>query len=297
MPARMLKGKDLARRLEAGAADEARALAARGRRPSVTVLLVGDHAPSETYVARKGKACERAGIAMDLVRLPGTATEAEILAAVARANDDDGVDGILVQLPLPEGVDEFRVVESVRWDKDVDGFHPANLGRILQGRPGFVPCTAAGILELLRDAGIPTAGRRVVVVGRSMVVGLPLANLLLRKGDGDATVTVCHSRTKDLAARTREAEILVVAAGRAGLLTGDMVADGAVVIDVGTNRVSDPSAKRGYRLVGDVDVESVVEKASVLTPVPGGVGPLTVAMLMVNTVRAARLRAERDDRA
>jgi methylenetetrahydrofolate dehydrogenase (NADP+)/methenyltetrahydrofolate cyclohydrolase len=291
MTATILKGKELAKQIEARVSEGAAELAERERAPSVTVLLVGNNPASEVYVGRKGKACSRVGITMNLVRLPETSSEEEILEQVDLANRDDRVDGILVQLPLPGGINENRVVRAVLPEKDVDGFHPVNLGLLMQGRPNFVPCTAAGIVEILKNAGTPVSGRRVVIVGRSMVVGLPLANLLLQKSeDGNATVTVCHSRTVDLGAVTRTAEILVVAAGQAGLVSGDMVAEGAVVVDVGTNRVDDPTAKKGYRVVGDIDFESVSERASAVTPVPGGVGPLTVAMLLENTLRAARMR-------
>jgi methylenetetrahydrofolate dehydrogenase (NADP+)/methenyltetrahydrofolate cyclohydrolase len=297
MPAVILKGKDLADRIEKRLAEEVAEIRSHGRAPALAVILVGDNPASEVYVRMKRLACERVGIDLDLVHMGGDSGEDEILDRVDAANRARTIDGILVQLPLPKGVDENRVVESVLPEKDVDGFHPVNLGRILQGRPGFVPCTAAGIVEILKDAGIPIAGRRVVVVGRSIVVGLPLANLLLRKSpDGNATVTVCHSQTPDLGAVTRTGEILVVAAGRAGLVSGDMVAEGAVVIDVGVNRVPDETARRGYRLVGDVDFDSVSARASAITPVPGGVGPLTVAMLMQNTVRAARLGLEKAKR-
>lgn len=295
MPAKVLKGGDLAVRIEervrAGVAERK---AAR-RPPGLTVLLVGQNPASQVYVRRKSEACERVGIGLRLVRLPETCGETEIVGHVEAANRDEAIDGILVQLPLPDDVDEHRVIRSIAPEKDVDGFHPTNLGLLMQGRPRFTPCTAAGILELMKDSGIRVEGRRVVVVGRSIVVGLPLATALLRRGaGGDATVTVCHSRTPDLGSVTREAEVLVVAAGRPGLVTGEMVSEGAVVIDVGVNRVPDPEARRGYRLAGDVDFESISQRASAITPVPGGVGPLTVALLLENTLRAARLRAGED---
>ncbi len=298
MPGKILKGRDLADRIEKRVADEVDRMRSRSRAPALTVILVGNDPASEVYVRMKQRACERVGITLDLARLPATCEEAEILGRVDAANRDEAIDGILIQLPLPKGVDENRVVESVLPEKDVDGFHPVSLGKLMHGRPDFIPCTAAGIVEILKDARIPIEGRRIVIVGRSIVVGLPLANLLLRKSeDGNATVTVCHSRTPDLGAVTRQAEILVVAAGRAGLVTGEMVSEGAVVIDVGVNRMPDETAKRGYRLVGDADFESVSAKASAMTPVPGGVGPLTVSMLLENTLLAARLRQEKADRA
>ncbi|MCK4547099.1 MAG: bifunctional methylenetetrahydrofolate dehydrogenase/methenyltetrahydrofolate cyclohydrolase FolD [Candidatus Eisenbacteria sp.] len=294
MSVTILRGKELAGRIEERVARGVAELRTRYRAPCVTVVLVGNNPASEVYVRRKAKACERAGIRMNLVRLPERCGEEQILRQVDEANRADEIDGILVQLPLPKDVDDRRILESIRPEKDVDGFHPWNLGRLMQGCPVFVPCTVAGIIELLKDAGIRITGRRVVVVGRSIVVGLPLANLLLRRSDeGNATVTVCHSRTPDLGAVTRTAEILVVAAGRAGLVTGDMVAEGCVVVDVGVNRVDDPGTKRGYRLAGDVDFESVSLKASAITPVPGGVGPLTVAMLLENTLGAAQMKFDR----
>lgn len=297
MPAKILKGGDLARRIEDRVRQNVAELRARHRAPGLAVVLAGEHPASKVYVRRKGEACERVGIDLKLTRLPADCGESEILRHVEAANGDSRIDGILVQLPLPDGVDEDRVVELVLPEKDVDGFHAANLGRLMQGRPRFLPCTVAGILELLRDSRIPVEGRRVVVVGRSLIVGLPLANALLKRGPGgNATVSICHSRTPDLGSVTREAEILIVAAGRPGLVTAEMVAPGAVVIDVGVNRVPDSTAKRGYRLCGDVDFESVVEKAAAITPVPGGVGPLTVSMLLENTLQAARVRAGEEAR-
>jgi methylenetetrahydrofolate dehydrogenase (NADP+)/methenyltetrahydrofolate cyclohydrolase len=289
--ATILKGGDLGRRIEDRVRENVAELAARHRAPGLAVLLVGENPASKVYVRRKGEACERVGIDLRLTRLPEDTREEEILRLVDEANSDDGIDGILVQLPLPKGVDEDRVIQRVAPKKDVDGFHAANLGRLMQGRPRFLPCTVAGILEILKDNEIPVEGRRVVVVGRSLIVGLPLANALLKRGPGgNATVTVCHSRTPDLGEVTRRAEILIVAAGQPALVTGEMVSPGAVVIDVGVNRVEDPSKKKGYRLCGDVDFDSVIEKAAAITPVPGGVGPLTVSMLMENTLRAARMR-------
>ncbi len=290
MTARLLDGKALAADLRAeAAADAAAFLAETGRAPGLGVILVGDDPASRSYVTAKEKACAEAGIASREILLPGDAPRAQLLAAVADLNAADAIDGILVQLPLPDPSMEDEVIAAMDPDKDVDGFHPVNAGRLVLGLPAFVPCTPAGIVEMLRRAGVELRGAEVVVVGRSRIVGRPLSVLLSQKG-ADATVTVCHTRTRDLAAHTRRADILVAAAGRPGTITADMVKPGAVVIDVGVNRVPDASRPRGYRLVGDVDFDSVREVASAITPVPGGVGPLTIAMLLKNTVAAARRR-------
>ncbi len=261
---------------------------AQGHRPPhLAVVLIGDNPASASYVRGKMKACGEAGIDSDTLHHDASISEANLLALVTRLNADPGVDGILVQLPLPDHIDEQKVIHALDPDKDVDGFHPENAGRLLIGLPGFVPATPAGILELLRRSGIATRGAHAVIVGRSNIVGKPLAGLLMQRGT-DATVTVCHSRTRDLPALTRQADILVAAIGRAGFVTADMVQPGAAVIDVGINRVDDPSRERGYRLVGDVDFESVADRAGWITPVPGGVGPMTIAMLLRNTLTAAR---------
>ena len=261
-----------------------------GVTPGLAVVLVGDDPASAVYVANKQRACEQAGLFSDSACLPGTVTEAEILAAVQGYNEDPRVHGILVQLPLPDTIDQHRIIEAIDPAKDVDGIHPYNLGKLLQGRPDFAPCTPAGIVELLMRNGHDPNGSNVVICGRSDIVGKPLAALLMQRGrGGNATVTVCHTRTQDLAAVTRSADVLVAAIGRPAAITADMVKDGAVVIDVGINRVPDDTARRGYRLVGDVDFEAVSQKASAITPVPGGVGPMTIAMLLVNTLTAARI--------
>ncbi len=288
--AQIIDGKAIAAQVRAEVKDEVEAWVRAGHRPPyLAVLLVGDNPASASYVRGKTKAAADAGIASDTLHFDTSISEAELLAEIARLNDDDGVDGILVQLPLPDHIDPGRVLNAIRPDKDVDGFHPINAGRLLLGEPGFVPATPAGILELLRRSGIETTGKHAVVVGRSNIVGRPLAALLLHRGI-DATVTVCHSRTRDLAALTRTADILVAAIGRPRYITADMVREGAVVIDVGINRVDDPSHPRGYRLVGDVDFEAVAEKAGWITPVPGGVGPMTIALLLRNTLYAAQRR-------
>ena len=289
-----IDGKKIAAEIRAEVAAEAAAMKASGVGPGLAVVLVGENPASVSYVTAKERACAECGIRSFPVRLPATASQAELLAEVARLNADPAVDGILVQLPLPKWLDEQAVIRAIAPEKDVDGFHPISLGRLLLGLDTFVPCTPAGILELLARSGVDPAGRHAVVVGRSNIVGKPVAFLLARKGSGgNATVTMCHTGTRDLAAHTRTADILVVAAGRPGTVTADMVKPGAVVIDVGVNRVPDASKKAGYRLVGDVDYAGVAPIASLITPVPGGVGPMTIAMLLKNTLKAARRRAAR----
>jgi len=252
-----------------------------GRQPGLGIILAGDFEPSQVYVNSKARAGEKAGIKVQVARFPAAVGFAELAAQIEKWNRDRSVSGVIVQLPVPAGLDSDRLVDLVDPAKDVDGLTSTSFGMLLAGKPGFVPATPSGIIELLRRSDIAISGRRVVIVGRGNLVGRPLAALLLLRGErGDATVTVCHSRTPDLAAVCRTAEILVVAAGRAGLITADMVSEGAVVVDAGTNSV-------GGRLVGDVDLAAVSEKASAITPVPGGVGPMTVAMLLANVVTAA----------
>lgn len=290
MSARILDGKSLAAELRAEiAADAAAFRAAHGRAPGLGVILVGDDPASRSYVTSKQKACAAAGIQSREIALPATASQAEILAAVRQLNEDEATDGVLVQLPLPDSTMEADVLAAVDPAKDVDGFHALNIGRLVQGKPALAPCTPFGVLELLRRVGIPLAGANVVVIGRSQIVGRPLSILLSQKGT-DATVTLCHTRTRDLPQHTRAADIVIVAAGRPNTLTANMVKPGAVVVDVGVNRVPDASRASGYRLVGDVDFAAVAARASAITPVPGGVGPLTVAMLLRNTLTAARAR-------
>ena len=260
----------------------------RGFTPGLGVLLVGDDPASRSYVTAKERACEKAGIYSSEIRLEASATLEEILQVVNDFNQDDRIHGILVQLPLPDASMEQIVLEAIQLEKDVDGFHPVNVGRMMLGLPAFLPCTPHGILQILKRSGIETCGAHAVVVGRSHIVGRPLANMLSQKNElGNATVTLCHTRTKNMAELTRQADILIAAAGRPGTITADMVKDGAVVIDVGVNRVEDASRERGYRLTGDVDFEAVAAKASAITPVPGGVGPMTITMLLFNTVEAA----------
>jgi methylenetetrahydrofolate dehydrogenase (NADP+) / methenyltetrahydrofolate cyclohydrolase len=286
---RLMDGATVARRVRAQVAAEVTNLVARGVTPGLSVILVGDDSASAVYVGAKEKACAEVGIRSETTWLPATTSQAELLAIVDRLNDNPGVHGILVQMPLPSHVDAEAIVRRVRPEKDVDGFHPVNLGKLLAGSTdGFAPCTPAGVQLLLREYGVETRGAECVIVGRSNIVGKPLAALLMQPGaGGDATVTVCHSRTRDLGAHTRRADILIVAAGRPRMVTAEMVKPGAVVVDVGVNRVSDSNRKSGGRLVGDVDFEPVSRVASLITPVPGGVGPMTIAMLLTNTVRAA----------
>lgn len=255
------------------------------RAPHLVAILVGHDGGSETYVANKVKACEACGFKSTVIRREDTITEDELLALIQSLNDDDNVDGFIVQLPLPRHIDEQKVIEAVKPEKDVDGFNPINVGRMSLGMPCFKSATPAGIVELLKRYDIPTRGKNCVIIGRSNIVGKPLATLMMQKGI-DATVTVCHSATENLAKITRNADILVAALGKPAFVTADMVKDGATVIDVGTTRVPDPSRKSGFRLRGDVDFENVAPKCSFITPVPGGVGPMTIAMLMINTLAA-----------
>ena len=287
MTAAILDGKTLAEQIRAETAREvAEFVKATGATPCLAAVLVGENPASQVYVRNKQKACEKAGITSQLHRPPVESTTDELLALIDRLNRDKAVHGILVQLPLPKQIDERRVLEAVNPAKDVDAFHPDNVGRIVQGRPRFLPCTPHGVQQLLLRSNIKIAGANVVVVGRSDIVGKPMAVMLMQRGrGGDATVTVCHSRTRDLPAVTRSADILIVAIGKAKFLTADMVKPGAVVIDVGINRTE-------AGLVGDVDFEAVKEVAGRITPVPGGVGPLTIAMLLHNTLAAARLQQE-----
>ena len=287
--ARLIDGAAVARRIRAEVASEVLSLADRGVTPGLTVVLVGDDPASGVYVAGKERACAEVGIRSETLRLPASTSQDEILAIVDRLNDDPRVHGILVQMPLPPQVNAETVILRIRPAKDVDGFHPVNLGKLLAGSTdGFAPCTPAGVQLLLREYGVATQGADCVIVGRSNIVGKPLAALLVQAGPGaDATVTVCHSRTRNLAAHTLGADILIVAAGRPHMIGADMVKPGAVVVDVGVNRIADPRSKSGTRLVGDVDFDAVRNVASLITPVPGGVGPMTIAMLLKNTVRAA----------
>ena len=286
MAAVIIDGKAIAGAIRGEVKARTAMLRERGVVPCLAVILAGDDPASLSYVRAKEKALHEAGMASLDIRLARETAEGEILARIAALNADPAVHGILVQLPLPGHIAEDRVITAIDPAKDVDGFHPVSVGNLLLGRPGFVPCTPNGVLALLRELGIPTAGAHAVVVGRSNIVGRPLANLLTRR-EVNATVTVCHTGTADLARYTRQADILIAAAGRPALITADMVREGAAVIDVGVNRVDDPQAKSGYRLCGDADFQAVAEKAAWITPVPGGVGPMTIAMLLRNVAEAA----------
>ena len=294
MPAELIDGRAIARKIRADVAERVKKLASRGVKPGLAVVLVGDDPPSAVYVSAKGKATEEAGMYSITICLQADTSLSELIERVDALNADPGIHGILVQMPLPKQIDPEFVIRRVDPRKDVDGFHPVNVGKMLVGeRDGFIPCTPAGIQVLLRESGVKTPGKHCVIIGRSNIVGKPMAALMMQDNpDANCTVTVCHRHTVDLADHTRSADILIVAAGRAGIVNGDMVKRGAVVIDVGTNRVKDEKAKGGTRLQGDVDFESVRSVASKITPVPGGVGPMTIAMLMANTVRAAEMTTE-----
>ena len=286
--AAVIDGRILAQRLRGEIADGVAALkAAKGVVPGLAVILVGDNPASVSYVTAKEKACAEAGIMSREIRMPATADERELLETIAKLNSDPAIHGILVQLPLPKGFDEKKVIDAISPDKDVDGFTPVNVGRMMIGEQCFLPCTPHGILKLIEFAGLDVAGKHAVVIGRSNIVGKPVAALLARR-ETNATVTLCHTGTRDMASFTRRADVVVVAAGRPGTLTGDMLKPGAVVIDVGVNRVPDATRPKGFRLVGDADFDSCSAVASAITPVPGGVGPMTITMLLWNTLESAR---------
>ncbi|MCY3637813.1 MAG: bifunctional methylenetetrahydrofolate dehydrogenase/methenyltetrahydrofolate cyclohydrolase FolD [Chloroflexi bacterium] len=260
-----------------------------GVAPGLAVVLIGDDPASTVYVRMKERAAIEAGMVSETINLPADTPQEEALAVVQRLNEDARYHGILVQLPLPDHIDEDTVIQSINPDKDVDGLHPFNMGLLMAGKPRFIPATPAGIQQMLMRTGNDPSGKHVVVCGRSNIVGKPIMNLLMQRQDGaNATVSVCHTRTRDLAAMTRQADILIAAVGSPRMITADMVSEGVVVIDVGVNRVDAPERRRGYRLVGDVDFDAVAEKAAAITPVPGGVGPMTIAMLLQNTMNAAR---------
>lgn len=291
MPAELIDGRAIAKKVLAEVAERARKLIARGVRPGLAVVLVGDDPASAVYTSAKAKAAEEAGMYSLSVRLSADTSQPDLLSRVDALNADPRIHGILVQMPLPKQIDPATVIRRIDPSKDVDGFHPVNVGKMLIGeRDGFIPCTPAGIQVLLKESGVKTPGKNCVVIGRSNIVGKPMAALMMQDNENaNCTVTVCHRHTADLKAHTRAADILIVAAGRPRMVTADMVKPGAVVIDVGTNRVADARSKSGTKLEGDVDFESVREVASRITPVPGGVGPMTIAMLMANTVRAAEM--------
>ena len=290
MSARIIDGVAIGKEIRAEVATEVAKLAARGITPGLAVVLVGENPASQVYVRAKGRACEEAGMKSITVTLPAETSEAEVLATVDRLNADPEIHGMLVQLPLPKHINSDKVTHRISPAKDVDGFHPVNVGKLVLGdKTGFRPATPYGVQQMLIRSGIETKGANVVVVGRSAIVGKPMANLLIQDGPGgNATVTVCHSRSRDLPAITRGADILVVAIGKPEFVTRDMVKPGAVVIDVGINRVDDASNPKGYRLCGDVKYSEAAEVASAITPVPGGVGPMTIAMLLMNTLQGVK---------
>lgn len=283
-----IDGKQISAEIRSEVAAEVVRLKAAGVEPGLAVILVGENPASVSYVTAKERACEEVGIRSFPIRMTADTEEAVLLAEIERLNQDPAVHGILVQLPLPKHIDEAAVIRAISPEKDVDGFHPISLGKMVLGEDTFLPCTPHGIVQLLRRSGVETSGKHVVVVGRSNIVGKPVANLLIQKGAGaNATVTICHTGTKDMASFTRQADILIVAAGRPNTVTADMVKPGVVVIDVGVNRIEDATKKNGFRLVGDVDYTAISEIADKITPVPGGVGPMTIAMLMANTAKSA----------
>ena len=293
MTAKIIDGRAVAQEVRESVAADVAAMVAEGKKPpGLATVLVGQDPASQVYVRMKHRACEEAGITSIGHELPATASQEEVENLVKELNDDPDVHGILVQLPLPNGLDDERVLRTISIDKDVDGFHPLNIGRLAQkGRePQFVPATPDGVIYLLKDAGVPLEGANAVVLGRSNIVGMPVSLLLVKE---NATVTICHSRTKNIAEKCREADVLIAAVGWPEMVKGDWVKPGAAVIDVGVNRVDDEEAKRGYRLVGDVAYEEAKEVAGYITPVPGGVGPMTIAMLLRNTVRAAKIAYEK----
>ena len=295
MPAKLIDGNAIGAAMRAELGTEIAALKKKGITPGLAVILVGDNTASQVYVRMKGKACDEAGLYHETIKLSKDTSEAELMALLERLNTNPQIHGILVQLPLPKQIDTNRALHRIDPRKDVDGFHPENVGKVAAGdATGFRPATPYGVQELLLRTGVETKGAHAVVVGRSNIVGRPMAALLLQDGPGgNATVTVCHSRTRGIDQHTRLADILIVAIGKPEFVTGDMVKPGAVVIDVGVNRVDDPSKKQGYRLVGDVKFQEAKQVASAITPVPGGVGPMTITMLLYNTVQAARQWAHR----
>lgn len=286
MPAILIKGSEISKQIKEELKQEVSSLKEKHNLvPGLATILVGEDEASKVYVGQKEKACKELGIYSERINLPGTTTEAELISLIERLNEDSKIHGILVQLPLPKNINETNVLYAIDPKKDVDGFHPVNVGKLMLGEPDFIPCTPHGIQELLIRSGVETDGAEVVVVGRSNIVGKPIANMLLQKKKGaNATVTVCHTGTRDLSSHTRRADILIVAVGKPKTITAEMVKEGVVVIDVGVNRLE-------TGLVGDVDFDAVKEKARAITPVPGGVGPMTIAMLMYNTVQAAKMQS------
>jgi len=292
MTAQIIDGRQVAADMRAELKDEVAKLKKQGIVPGLGVILVGEDPASQSYVTAKERACEDIGLYSDDNRLPVDTSQEDLMALVEKMNKDPKINGILIQLPLPKGLNEAEVLLAIDPAKDVDGFHPMNVGKMVVGEKAFLPCTPHGVIQLLIRSGVKLEGAEVVIVGRSNIVGKPLANILIQKSPtGNATVTVCHTRTKNLAEHTKRADIVIAAAGRPSTVTADMVKDGVVVIDVGVNRVEDATKKKGYRLVGDADFEAIKEKASFITPVPGGVGPMTITMLLYNTVESAKRAA------
>ena len=285
----LIDGKATATAIKAEIAEEVKDIMSKGgKQPHLAAVLVGHDGGSETYVKNKVLACEACGFKSTLLRFEDNITEAELLECVDKLNKDADVDGFIVQLPLPKHINEQKIIEAIDYRKDVDGFHPINVGRMAIGLPCFISATPLGIITLLKRYGIETSGKKCVILGRSNIVGKPMAQLMMQKDYGDATVTVCHSRSANLKEECREADIIIAAIGRPGFVTADMVKDGAVIVDVGTTRVPDATRKSGFRLSGDVDFENVAEKCSFITPVPGGVGPMTICSLMKNTLAAGK---------
>ncbi|MBO8429102.1 MAG: bifunctional methylenetetrahydrofolate dehydrogenase/methenyltetrahydrofolate cyclohydrolase FolD [Bacteroidetes bacterium] len=293
--ANVIDGKAIAEKIKGEIAEEVARMVKEGMRaPHLAAILVGNDGASMTYVGHKEKACERVGLKSTVYRLERNTSQQQLLSLIREINDDDNIDGLIVQLPLPEGLDEQLVINTISADKDVDGFHPFNTGKMMLGLPSFLPATPYGIMTLLKESKIETRGKHCVIIGRSNIVGKPMANLLSAKGEGaDCTVTLCHSRTPDLKHFTLDADIIIAALGHPKFLTADMVKPGAVIIDVGITRVEDKSKKSGFRLQGDVDYENVAPIASYITPVPGGVGPMTIVSLLKNTVAASKIRQAR----
>jgi len=293
MSARIIDGKQIAQEIREELKKEVQLLKQqKGIVPGLGVILVGEDPASKSYVTAKEKACHDIGMYSDDNRLPADTSQADLMALVKKMNADPKINGILVQLPLPKHLNETEVLLAIDPSKDVDGFHPINVGKMVIGEKAFLPCTPHGVVQLLARSGVKIEGAHVVVVGRSNIVGKPVANMLLQKAkNANATVTICHTKTKDIGYFTRQADIIIAAAGRPNTITADMVKPGVAVIDVGVNRVEAPGTKNGYRLVGDVDFDAVKEKASLITPVPGGVGPMTITMLLYNTVESAKMVA------
>jgi methylenetetrahydrofolate dehydrogenase (NADP+)/methenyltetrahydrofolate cyclohydrolase len=288
MAAKIIDGKQVAAEMRAELKEKVAKLKENGIVPGLAVVLIGEDPASKSYVTAKERACEEIGIYSNDNRLDADTSQEDLMALIDKLNNDPKINGILVQLPLPKHIDEDKILLAIDPAKDVDGFHPVNVGKMVVGQDAYLPCTPHGIIQLLIRSKVQLEGAEVVIVGRSNIVGKPIANMLIQKAPtGNATVTVCHTRTKNMAEHVKRADIIIAAAGWPNTITADMVKDGAVVIDVGVNRVEDATKKRGYRLAGDVDFESVKGKASLITPVPGGVGPMTITMLLYNTVQAA----------